>query len=79
MQFMKEFFMFGLLCLINPISGQEECLYIKENPTIYYEEKICKVEAVKKVNEMGSNLTSQGFQISIFFINCLVDKNKQNT
>ncbi len=76
---MKEFFMFGLLCLINPMTGQQECLYIRENPIIYYEEKSCKEEAVKKVNEMGHNLTNQGFQISLFFINCLVDKSKLNT
>ncbi len=76
---MKEFFMFGLLCLINPITNQQECLYIKEDPVIYYEQNVCKEEAIKKVNEMGTNLTSQGFKISLFFINCLVDTDKLNT
>ncbi len=71
--------MLGLLCLINPMTGQQECLYIREEPIIYYEHNVCREEAVKKVNEMGTNLTSQGIKISMFYINCVVDKNKLNT
>ena len=76
---MKEFFMFGLLCLINPMTDQQECIYIREDPIIYYEESVCRQESVKKVNEMGTNLTSQGFEISVFIMNCLVDKSRLNT
>ena len=76
---MKEFFMMGMLCLINPMTGQEQCAFIHEDPIMYYSEPVCKQEAVKKVNEMAVNLTSKGFEISKIFMNCLVDKNKLNT
>jgi len=61
------------------MTDQQECIYIREEPIIYYEQKVCREEAVKKVNEMGANLTSQGFKISLLFINCLVDTHKLNT
>lgn len=76
---MKEFFMMGMLCLINPMTGQEQCALIHEDPIMYYSKSVCKQEAVKKVNEMRVNLTSNGFEISKIFMNCLVDKNKLNT
>ena len=47
---MKEFFMMGMLCLINPMTGQEQCALIHEDPIMYYSKSVCKQEAVKKVN-----------------------------
>jgi|9_EtaG_2_1085328.scaffolds.fasta_scaffold49608_4 hypothetical protein len=76
---MKEFFMMGVLCLINPVTSMDQCMYVHENPIIYYTEEDCKIESVKKVNEMGTNLTSQGFVISQLSITCVVDKSKLNT
>ena len=78
-QFMKEFFMMGMLCLINPMTGQEQCAFIHEDPIMHYPENVCKQKAVEKVNEMGVNLTSKGFKISQLYMNCLVDKNRLNT
>ena len=46
---------------------------------MYYPESVCKEKAIKKVNEMGVNLTSKGFQISRLYMDCLVDKNRLNT
>jgi hypothetical protein len=54
-------------------------MYLNEDPIIYYTEEDCKTTAVKKVNEMGTNLTSKGFQISQLSIQCVVDKSKLNT
>jgi len=76
---MKEFFMMGMLCLINPMTGQEQCAFIHEDPIMHYPENVCKQKAVEKVNEMGVNLTSKGFKISQLYMNCLVDKNRLNT
>ena len=71
--------MMGMLCLINPVTGQEQCAFIHEDPILFYTEEICNVEAVKKVNEMGVNLTARGFTITELYMNCLVDKNRLNT
>ena len=71
--------MMGMLCLINPMTGQEQCAFIHEDPIRYYSESVCKQEAVKKVNEMGVNLTARGFEITQLYMNCLVDKNRLNT
>ena len=76
---MKEFFMMGMLCLINPLTGQEQCAFIHEDPIMYYPEKVCEEKAVEKVNEMGVNLTERGFEISQLYMKCLVDKNRLNT
>tara|TARA_R100001509_G_scaffold99600_1_gene58230 strand:- start:1541 stop:1771 length:231 start_codon:yes stop_codon:yes gene_type:complete len=76
---MKEFFMMGMLCLINPMTGQEHCAFIHEDPIIYYPKNICEEKVVKKVNEMGVNLTKKGFEITELYMNCLVDKNRLNT
>lgn len=76
---MKEFFMMGVLCMINPVTSMNQCMYIHEDPIIYYSEEDCKTAAVKKVNEMGTNLTSEGIQITQLKMNCIVDKSKQNT
>ena len=76
---MKEFFMMGMLCLINPVTSHEQCAFIHENPIMFYTEEVCHVEAVKKVNEMGVNLTARGFEITQLYMNCLVDKNRLNT
>ncbi len=76
---MKEFFMMGVLCLLNPMTGQEHCAMLHENPILFYEKNDCIVAADKKVNEMAVEMTEKGFQITKIFMNCVVDKNKQNT
>lgn len=76
---MAEYFMIGILCLINPLSGEQNCAYINENPIKYYTKEICHQNAVKKVNEMADNLTSKGFTVTHLAINCVVDNKKQNT
>jgi hypothetical protein len=76
---MKEFFLFGILCVLESFSGIEKCAYIHEDPIKYYDEKTCMDLAYKKVNEMGTNLTSEGIQITQLKMNCIVDKSKQNT
>ncbi len=54
-------------------------MYLNKDPIKYYTEEDCKTLAVKKVNKMGTNLTSQGFVISQLSITCVVDKSKLNT
>jgi hypothetical protein len=76
---MKEFFMMGVLCLVNPVTNMQQCMYIHEDPIKYYTEEQCKAEAIKKVNEMGTNLTSQGMIIAQLNIRCVVDNKRLNT
>ena len=76
---MKEFFLFGILCTINPMTGVEQCAYINEDPIIYHSEQTCNDLAVKKVNEIGINLTKSGVKISQLRMTCIVDNSKVNT
>ena len=76
---MKEYFLAGLICLLNPISDHPYCLQFKEDPIVYYSLEQCKAVATTKVNEIASNFTSQGFQILELKIVCLVDKVSKNT
>ena len=76
---MKEFFLFGILCTINPMTGVEQCAYINEDPIIYYDEKTCKDLAVKKVKEIGVNLTEVGVKITQLKMACIVDNSNVNT
>ena len=76
---MKEFFMMGVLCLINPMTGHEHCAMLHEDPIVFYQQNVCKVEAVKKVNKIAVQMTERGFYVTRIFMNCVVDKDKQNT
>jgi len=76
---MKEYFLAGLICLLNPVSDRPHCMQFKEDPIVYYSLEQCKAVATKKVNEIASNFTSQGFQILELKIECLVDKVSKNT
>ena len=76
---MKEYFLAGLICLLNPISDRPYCMQFKEDPIVYYSLEQCKAVATTKVNEIASNFTSQGFQILELKILCLVDKVSKNT
>jgi hypothetical protein len=76
---MKEYFLAGMICLLNPISERPQCMNFYEDPINYYSLEDCKVAATQKVNEIGDNFTSQGFQILELRIVCLVDKEQKNT
>ena len=76
---MKEYFLAGIICLLNPISDLPECLIFNEDPINYYSLDECKVIATQKVNEIGVNFTFQGFQILDLRIACMVDKEQKNT
>ena len=76
---MKEYFLAGLICLLNPISDRPYCMQFKEDPIVYYSLEQCKAVATTKVNEIAANFTSQGFQIIELKIVCLVDKVSKNT
>jgi len=76
---MKEYFLAGLICLLNPISDRPYCMQFKEDPIVYYSLEQCKAVATTKVNEIAANFTSQGFQILELKIVCLVDKVSKNT
>jgi hypothetical protein len=76
---MKEYFLAGLICLLNPISDRPYCMQFKEDPIVYYSLEECKAVATTKVNEIAANFTSQGFQILELKIVCLVDKVSKNT
>ena len=76
---MKEYFLAGLICLLNPVSDRPHCMQFKEDPIVYYSLEQCKAVATTKVNEIASNFTSQGFQILELKIVCLVDKVSKNT
>jgi len=76
---MSEFFLMGLLCLIDPLTGTNHCAYINENPIVYYNKNECANRKVEKANEIAVNLTSRGFQISYLDMQCILDSNKKNT
>jgi len=76
---MKEFFLMGFLCLIDPLTGTNHCAYINENPIIFYTEKHCATRKIEKANEIAVNLTSRGFNISYLDVQCMVDTKKKNT
>jgi hypothetical protein len=76
---MSEFFLMGLLCLIDPLTGTNHCAYINENPIVFYTETQCAKRKVEKANEIALNLTSRGFHISYLDVTCIVDKNRKNT
>ena len=76
---MSEFFLLGVLCVLDLSSAMERCSYIQENPIKFYKESKCKQLAIKKVNEIGANLTSQGIKVTQLKIACVVDKDKLNT
>jgi len=76
---MSEFFLLGVLCILDLSSAMERCSFIEENPIKFYREAECKELAVKKVNEIGANLTSQGIKVTQLKIACVVDKDKLNT
>jgi hypothetical protein len=76
---MKEYFLAGLICLLNPISDRPYCMQFKEDPIVYYSLEQCKAVATTKVNEIAANFTSQNFQILELKIVCLVDKVSKNT
>jgi len=75
---MAEYFMIGILCIINPMNRINECIYFNEDPIKYYQENICLEQANEKVNEMGVNLTINGYEITRLQIACIVDKTKKN-
>ena len=76
---MKEYFLAGLICFLNPIIEQPVCMQFKEDPIVYYSLEQCKMLATTKINEIAANFTSQGFQILELKIVCLVDKVSKNT
>jgi len=76
---MKEFFLIGLLCLVDPFTGTNHCAYINEDPIVFYTEEQCATRKHEKANEIAVNLTSRGFNISYLDVSCIVDKNKKNT
>ena len=76
---MKEFFLIGLLCLVDPFTGTNHCAYINEDPIVLYTEEQCATRKHEKANEIAVNLTSRGFNISYLDVSCIVDKNKKNT
>jgi len=78
-ELMKEYFLAGLICLLNPISDRPYCMQFKEDPIVYYSLEQCKMLATTKINEIAANFTSQGFQILELKIVCLVDKVSKNT
>ena len=76
---MKEFIMIGYLCMINPISDLENCAFLNEEPIKYYYEKECNDQTFKKINEIGTKLTTQGFIITDLKMWCTIDKTRLNT
>ena len=75
---MKEFFIIGYLCLINPITDFEHCAFLNEEPIKFYYEDECDDKTLKKVNEIGTKLTNQGFTITDLKMWCTVDKSRLN-
>ena len=70
---MKEYFLFGILCLINPVSGDSHCAYINEQPIIYYEKNQCEDRKVEKTAEIANSFTKHGFKVSHINLSCIVD------
>jgi hypothetical protein len=75
----KEFFVIGWICIFNPVLGQDHCAFMTEQPVKFYRQDECEVAALKKVNEIGVELTKQGLVISRLQMWCTVDKTKLNT
>ena len=74
---MKEFFILGVLCVLNPETYKPDCMTFHEEPIKFYTLEQCNTQAVKKVNEIGADFTSKGFYITRLDITCLVDKSKK--
>jgi|TARA_R100000084_G_C4589574_1_gene117764 hypothetical protein len=76
---MSEFFLMGVLCLIDPFTGTQHCAYINEDPIVFYSQEQCNKRKDEKATEIAVNLTSRGFTISYLNVTCIVDKKKKNT
>jgi hypothetical protein len=76
---MKEYFIAGMICLLNPVSDMPQCFNFHEDPINYYNLEDCKAFSTQKANEMADNFTANGFQILELRIACLVDKQHKNT
>jgi hypothetical protein len=50
---MKEYFLAGMICLLNPISDQPQCFNFHEDPIKYYNLEDCKAVSSQKANEMA--------------------------
>jgi len=76
---MKEYFLAGFICLLNPVNERPHCISFFEDPRIYYSLEVCKDKAQQKVNKIGVNFTEKGFNILDLKVFCLVDNNEKNT
>jgi len=76
---MKEYFLAGFICLLNPVNERPHCIQFYEDPRIYYSLEVCKDKAHQKVNEIGANFTEKGFNILNLKVFCLVDNSEKNT
>lgn len=76
---MKEYFLFGMLCLVSPFSGAQNCAYMNEDPIKYYDQNTCEKRKVEKTAEIATSFTEKGFEISYLELNCVVDNRNKNT
>tara|TARA_Y100000004_G_scaffold195590_1_gene263019 strand:+ start:105 stop:335 length:231 start_codon:yes stop_codon:yes gene_type:complete len=76
---MQEYFLIGLLCLVNPLTGLDQCAYINENPIKLYDLQNCKNQSMSKTKEIVVEMTEKGFFVSYINIECYVDKSKKKT
>ncbi len=76
---MKEYFLAGLICLLNPVNERPHCIQFYEDPTIYYSLDKCKIKAHEKVNEIAVKFNEKGFTILDLKVLCLIDKAEKNT
>jgi len=76
---MANYIIIGLLCLINPLTGREECAWINESPIIYYEKNTCLIKKDKKAAEIAVGFNSKGFEITVLDLQCIVDNKNKNT
>ena len=76
---MKEYFLFGILCLISPINGIQSCAYMNEQPIVYYEQNVCEERKIEKANEIATSFNQKGFEIAFIDFTCVLDNTNKNT
>lgn len=72
---MKTFILLLMVCYLNP-NGQESCMPLVEEPTIYYPtSEVCNLASVEKRKNMQI-ISEQYLQVTQVYSTCIEDNRK---